>query len=89
VHATRQAVAHASAGGGYVHFIADDETPDRVRAAYGGNYARLTSVKAAYDPDNFFRLNYNIPPPVDRHTAEATAVPRYTSQRSGPPRAGA
>jgi len=65
VHAARQAVTRASAGGGYVHFIADDEGPGRLRAAYGGNYARLASVKAAYDPDNFFRVNHNIPPSTD------------------------
>jgi FAD/FMN-containing dehydrogenase len=61
-HATRQAVRHASAGGGYVHFIAEDEGQDRVRAAYGGNYTRLAEIKAAYDPDNFFRHNHNVIP---------------------------
>jgi FAD/FMN-containing dehydrogenase len=60
--ATRQAVSHASAGGGYVNFLGDDQGTNRVRAAYGGNYDRLTEVKAAYDPDNFFRINHNIPP---------------------------
>ncbi len=59
---TRQTAQHASAGGGYVNFIGTDQGSDRVRAAYGGNYARLTQIKAAYDPDNFFRLNINIPP---------------------------
>jgi hypothetical protein len=64
---TRQAVRHASAGGGYVNFLGADESSDgqrtdRFRAAYGDNYTRLTTVKAAYDPDNFFRLNHNIPP---------------------------
>ena len=33
-----------------------------VRASYGANHDRLTRVKAAYDPDNRFRLNQNIRP---------------------------
>jgi FAD/FMN-containing dehydrogenase len=83
-HAARQAVRHASAGGGYVNFLGGDQGADRVRAAYAGNYRRLTEVKAAYDPANFFRLNHNIPPagfPCERMAA-------HTSQRSGPPGAG-
>jgi Berberine and berberine like len=58
----RQSVRHASAGGGYVNFLGDDQGTSHVRAAYGGNYDRLTEVKAAYDPGNFFRLNHNIAP---------------------------
>jgi FAD/FMN-containing dehydrogenase len=58
----RQASQRDSAGGGYVNFIGGDQDPDRVRAAYGGNHARLARIKAAYDPDNFFRLNNNILP---------------------------
>jgi FAD/FMN-containing dehydrogenase len=50
-----------SAGGAYVNMMMD-EGEDRVRAAYRGNYERLSATKAKYDPRNFFRLNQNIPP---------------------------
>jgi len=50
-----------SAGGGYVNMIMD-EGEERVKAAYGDNYARLAQVKAKYDPDNFFHVNQNIKP---------------------------
>jgi FAD/FMN-containing dehydrogenase len=48
--------------GAYVNFMMDDETDGRVQATYGDNYQRLVSIKAKYDPDNFFRVNQNIPP---------------------------
>jgi len=50
-----------STGGGYVNYLMD-EPEDRVRASFGANYARLQEVKRAYDPDNLFHLNQNIPP---------------------------
>jgi len=49
-------------GGGYVNFMMADEGDARVQATYGGNYAKLAAVKAAYDPENVFRVNQNIQP---------------------------
>ena len=50
-----------SAGGAYVNMMME-EGIERVRASYAGNYERLQRVKAAYDPDNVFRVNQNIVP---------------------------
>jgi FAD/FMN-containing dehydrogenase len=50
-----------ASGGVYVNFLTADET-DRVRAAYGANYDRLSRVKRQYDPGNVFRVNQNIGP---------------------------
>jgi hypothetical protein len=51
-----------SAGGVYVNFLGQ-EGSDRVREAYGAaKFERLTALKRAYDPANFFRINQNIPP---------------------------
>ena len=56
-----EALHPTSAGGAYVNFMMDEGT-DRVRTSYGPNYDRLARIKAYYDPDNFFRVNQNIPP---------------------------
>jgi FAD/FMN-containing dehydrogenase len=45
--------------GNYVNFMGDE---DDTAAAYGRTIERLQKIKAAYDPDNVFRLNQNIKP---------------------------
>jgi hypothetical protein len=48
--------------GVYVNFLGD-EGSERVRQSYGSTkFVRLQALKRKYDPDNFFRLNQNIPP---------------------------
>jgi len=50
----------------YVNMLNFDEM-DRVVEAFGGpeKYERLGRVKAIYDPENLFRINYNITPVFD------------------------
>ena len=51
-------------GGVYVNDLDDpqEEGEQRIRAAFGENYDRLTMLKAKYDPENVFRSNQNIRP---------------------------
>ncbi len=48
----------------YINFLSGaEEGQERIRAAYGPEkYERLQALKRQWDPDNFFRLNQNIPP---------------------------
>jgi FAD/FMN-containing dehydrogenase len=57
------AAVHPYSGteGGYINFMATDDAA-RAPQNYGPTYQRLRQVKAAYDPDNLFHLNQNIPP---------------------------
>jgi hypothetical protein len=50
-----------AAGGAYVNFMME-EGEERIRATYRENYGRLATIKARYDPNNFFRVNQNIKP---------------------------
>jgi hypothetical protein len=51
----------AMSPGVYVNFMSGDED-ERVPEAYRERWDRLVDVKSHYDPNNFFRLNQNIPP---------------------------
>ena len=50
-----------SAGRNYVTFLSADEGDDRIKATYSANYERLAAAKRACDPDNFSRVNRNVP----------------------------
>jgi FAD/FMN-containing dehydrogenase len=64
VRSSWDAVREFGNGGVYLNFTGlADETPSAcVDTAFGRNLDRLAKVKAAYDPDNLFRLNNNITP---------------------------
>lgn len=51
-----------STGGSYINFLTEDESPERIAAALGKSLDRLGEVKTAWDPQNVFRTNRNIPP---------------------------
>jgi FAD/FMN-containing dehydrogenase len=57
-----EAVHPFDLGGAYPNFMMDDEGDARLKASYGGNYARLAALKQKYDPANLFRVNQNIKP---------------------------
>jgi FAD/FMN-containing dehydrogenase len=67
-HWTREfydAMSPWSAGSVYANSLSEDEAW-RFRDAYGGNYGRLSKIKAKYDPSNRFRHNTNIEPETNR-----------------------
>ena len=40
----------------------DVESEEVINTAFGANLPRLQAIKRKYDPNNFFRVNYNIKP---------------------------
>ena len=56
------------ASGVYVNVLGDDEVAGIRRAYPPEKLARLTALKDAFDPDNVFHLNQNIPPTNTRPT---------------------
>jgi hypothetical protein len=55
------ATAAHSEPGGYINFMAADDT-DRIPENYRGHFERLAGIKGAYDPGNLFHVNQNIRP---------------------------
>jgi hypothetical protein len=51
--------------GVYVNNLNEVET-NRVREAFGPHFDRLAGIKQRYDPENFFRINHNVPPSGSR-----------------------
>jgi FAD/FMN-containing dehydrogenase len=62
VRECHDALGEHAVTGVYVNFLSHDESRDRLRAAFGNNTERLQSIKARYDPNNFFHINQNIVP---------------------------
>jgi FAD/FMN-containing dehydrogenase len=65
VHRFGSAIKPFAEEGVYVNFLAE-EGEARIRASYGSNYERLVQVKNKYDPANFFHVNQNIKPEMER-----------------------
>jgi FAD/FMN-containing dehydrogenase len=60
VHAVAEKLRPHATGGTFLNFLGDAE---RTATAYtDADHRRLREVKAAYDPDNVFAANHNIPP---------------------------
>jgi FAD binding domain/Berberine and berberine like len=61
---TWEAIKEYGTGEVYLNFTgrADEAPSAGVDTALGRNLARLSEIKAKYDPDNFFRVNDNIKP---------------------------
>jgi len=67
------ALAPHATGGSFLNFLAD---PARTETAYApADWAALRAVKAAYDPDELFRVGHRVPP------ADA-AISRRSARRS-------
>ena len=58
-----------STGGTYLNFLTEEETGERLQAAWGANYAKLVDIKSRWDPGNLFRMNKNISPQASGRSA--------------------
>jgi FAD/FMN-containing dehydrogenase len=80
VRSSWEKIRRYSTGGNYINFQLADDDMGRLSAAYGSNFERLRRVKAAYDPDNLFRVNRNIIPATS-DVKKANGYPSYSPSR--------
>ena len=73
---------HAITTGTYVNVLVEADG-QRIRESYGTKYARLSTIKAKYDPDNVFRRNANILPAAsaERRPDHKTPAPGLDEPR--------
>lgn len=57
-----EAVRPHTTGDVAMNFLTDDESDERIRAAYGDNYDRIVEVKDRWDPKNLFETNGTVEP---------------------------
>jgi FAD/FMN-containing dehydrogenase len=57
-----EAMGPYTTGDAAMNFLTNDESDDRIRAAYGDNYGRLAELKASWDPENLLSMNQNVEP---------------------------
>nr|WP_242504330.1 FAD-binding oxidoreductase [Promicromonospora panici] len=65
-------IVHPWGSGGVYPNFPDPDLPSWARAYHGPNFERLRQVKAAYDPDGFFRFPQSIPAPRTGHDSVDT-----------------
>jgi len=60
VRECQEALRPHATGAVEANFLADVDSEERLRAAYGDNYDRLVDVKTDWDPTNLFKQNQNV-----------------------------
>ncbi len=68
---TAARMSSLSTSGNYINEQSDSGRDVALQAYGAQNYARLSALKARFDPDNLFRLNQNIPPDASNLAPDA------------------
>ena len=76
----------ALTGGVYLNFLEGEKSLERTRDSYKQtNYIKLLAIKATYDPDNYLRYSFAIPPIVEKAVQKYDALTSiaYSDVESG------